>query len=83
MDLMVELFFRGLIVNFFGRNARYLFYKIIGKPKSIEYLTADKTKDNYEALSQHILNVIVGLIVFIGLSFLGAYLVYSEVIGLI
>ena len=77
MDLIFELFVRGLIVNFFGKNSRYLFYKFIGKPKSMEYLTADKTKDNYQVLSQHTSNVIVGLIIFVGLSFLGAYLVYS------
>ena len=77
MDLIVELFFRGLIVDFLGKNSRFLFYKIIGKPKSKEYLTADKTTDNYQMISQHISNVIVGLIIFVGLSFLGAYIVYS------
>lgn len=77
MELIVELFVRRLIVDFFGKNSRYLFYKIIGKSKSMEYLAANKTKDNYQVLSQHLSNTIVGLIIFVGLSFLGAYLVYS------
>ena len=76
MDLIFELFVRRLIVNFFGKNTRFLFYKILGKPKSMEYLTADETTDNYQVISQHLSNAIVGLIICIGLSFLGAYLVF-------
>jgi hypothetical protein len=77
MDLIVELFFRGLIVDLLGKNTRYLFYKIIGKPKSMKYLTSGKKTDHYEMISQHMSNVMVGLIIFIGISILLVYLIYS------
>ncbi|OBX23176.1 hypothetical protein [Bizionia algoritergicola] len=76
MDIIVELFFRGFIVDVLGKNLRFLFYKIIGQPKSMKYLTADKTSDNYQMISQHMSNVIVGLIIFSGISTLIAYLLF-------
>ncbi|SHF03983.1 hypothetical protein SAMN03080594_102411 [Arenibacter palladensis] len=77
MDLIVELFIRRLIVDLLGKNSRFIFYKIIGKPKSMKYLAADRTTDNYQMISQHMSNVLVGMIVFIGLSFCVAYLVFK------
>ena len=77
MNLVFELFLRGLIVDFLGRYTRFLFFKAIGKPKTMEYLTASKSKDNYFLVSQHMSNVIVGLLVFCGLSFGIAYLGFT------
>ncbi len=77
MDLLLELIFRGLIVDFLGRYTRFFFFKAIGKPKTMEYLTAEKTKDNHKVISQHISNVIIGLLVACGLFFGIAYLGFT------
>lgn len=69
--LIVEFLFKKVIVNFFGKKSRYIFYKIIGKPKSMEYLAAKNTINNYQKISQFMSNVIVGFIVFIAILFIG------------
>ena len=78
MNLIIELLFRGLIVDFFGRRTRYIFFKITGNYKSLEYLSGKQRKqDSYAKLEQHMINVLVGLIVFIGVSFLVAYMIFG------
>mgnify|MGYP000566081027 CR=1 FL=1 len=47
MGILLELFFRGLIVNVLGLYTRYYFFKLIAKEKNIDYLLGDKVlKDN-------------------------------------
>lgn len=77
MNLIFELFLRGLIVDFLGRYTRYYFFKAIGKPKTMDYLTAGKSKDHYFIISQHMSNVIIGLLVTCGLFFGIAYLGFT------
>ncbi|EGV43270.1 hypothetical protein BZARG_2121 [Bizionia argentinensis JUB59] len=77
MDLIIEIFFRGLIVDLPGGISRYLFFKIIGKSKSMKHFTTGrKIKDN-KAISQHFPNVIVGLVMLCLISILGAYLFFG------
>lgn len=77
MEILFELVIRGLIADFFGRYTRYYFFKLIGKEKPLAYFSAEKTKDNYKIISQHLSNVVVGTSVFILLSFLTVYVVYT------
>lgn len=77
MDLLIDLFLRRLFLNFFGKHARFLFFKAIGKPKTMAYLTAETSKDDYFFISQHMSNTLVGLLVIIGLSFGIAYIGFT------
>lgn len=74
MEIIIELFFRRLIQHFIGLYSRYLFFKIIGKNKTLDELTTNNKSANY---SQSFYNLIIGLIVFILLSVCIAYIVYS------
>lgn len=79
MDLIIELIFRGLIVNVLGLYSRFYFFKLIGKEKQIDYLLGEKNKNNNtESISQHAFNIIIGLIVFAIISFAIAYLVWGD-----
>jgi len=80
MDIIFELIIKNLIVNFFGLYSRYYFFKLIGNSKDIKYLSGDKTKyDSNDIVQQPIYNVIIGLVVFAGISILIAYLVYGVI----
>lgn len=77
MNLIVELFLRGLIVNFLGERTRFYFFKIFGKEKSLDYLSGTKKKQgDYSRFEQHIINVIVGLTTFCIIFFLLAYMMF-------
>jgi uncharacterized membrane protein len=79
MEILVELFFRGLIVDFFGLYSRFYFFKLIGKKRTLTYLKGEEKKtDSTDTISQHVFNVVIGLITFISLSFFVAYLVWGE-----
>jgi hypothetical protein len=77
LELLVEIIFRGLIVNIIGLYTRYYFFKIIGIEKNMKYLRGEKKNNDYKNFSQNVLNGIVGLIVFCSLSVFMAWLVYS------
>ncbi len=78
MDFLIELIFRGLIVNFLGVSTRYYFFKLIGKPKSIKYLSGEIIKkDSTDLVQQPIFNIVIGLIVFCVISFSIAYMVFN------
>lgn len=78
MGILLELFFRGLIVNVLGLYTRYYFFKLIAKEKNIDYLLGDKVlKDKTDLIFQHIFNVVIGLIMFTAISFAIAYLVWG------
>ena len=73
---ILEIFLGGFIANVLGLYTRYLFFRLIGKRKSIKYLSGE-SKDQISNTSNNFLNTTVGLIVFL-LLFVGiAYLVYS------
>lgn len=73
---ILEIFLGGFIANVLGLYTRYLFFRLIGKRKSIKYLSGE-SKDQISNISNNFLNTTVGLIVFL-LLFVGiAYLVYS------
>jgi hypothetical protein len=63
MDIIIEIFLRGIIANFFGLYTRYYFFKLIGKPKSIKYLQGRESKD-VDTISHHVINVCLGIVVF-------------------
>ncbi|MCX7552108.1 hypothetical protein [Xanthomarina sp. F2636L] len=79
MEIIVELIFRGLIVNVLGVYTRYYFFKLIGQTKSIEYLLGEKNrKDSSDIISQHFFNVFIGLMTFALISVSIAYLVWGN-----
>jgi len=66
---MIELIFEIIIIGFFsnivGVYTRYLFYKLIGKGKTIKYLRGESENENNTSKANHILfNTIVGIVVF-------------------
>lgn len=78
MEIIYELLVEALIVQFFGKRIRYLFFKLIRKPKTINYLEGKPRKmDSSDTVSQHLWNVIVGLMSFTLISIVAAYIVYT------
>lgn len=75
--MIMELFFRAIIVQVIGVYSRYIFYKIIGRKKSIEHLSGADENDGISGTSQAFFNALVGLIVFCSLAVGIAYLVFS------
>jgi hypothetical protein len=79
MDFLVEVIFANLIINFLGLNTRYYFFKLIGQEKERDYLSGEKTNyDSTDKISQHVFNIIIGLIVLALISFTVAYLVFGD-----
>lgn len=79
MEIIVELIFRGLIVNLLGVYTRYYVFKFIGQEKSIDYLLGTKNrKDNSDNMSQNFFNASIGLITFVLISTSIAYLVFRD-----
>ncbi len=76
MEVLFDLIVRGFIIRFFGINTRYLFFKLIGKNIDKESLSGDKTNDNYNNLSQGLINFLVGIISFSFISFIIVYVMY-------
>jgi len=78
MEVIFELIVRGIIVNFFGMNTRYHFFKLIGREKSKAYLSGELEKeDSVNQFSQSLLTMLVGLISFISFSFFAVYILYQ------
>jgi len=74
MELFIEIIFRWLIVRVLGVYSRYLFFKIIGKKKSMNDLSGVGRKIES---SQDFYNALTGLIIFCLLSVGIAYIVFS------
>lgn len=74
MELLIELVFRGLIINFLGINARYFFFRLIGKKINRSDLKS-KGDENQDDWYQDFLNGLAGLLVIcllsMGLAYLG------------
>ncbi len=77
MEFLTEIIFRWLIVNTLGLYSRYVFFKIIGRKKSIKQLTVNENIKN-DNLSQGLYNALIGLIVFCLISITIAYIVFSN-----
>ncbi|NQX85929.1 MAG: hypothetical protein HRT67_08490 [Flavobacteriaceae bacterium] len=74
MELFIEIVFRWLIVRILGIHTRYLFFKLIGKKKSMDYLSGVTGKIESP---QDFYNAVTGLIIFCLLSVGIAYIVFS------
>lgn len=61
MDILFDIFIKRLIIRFFGLYSRYIFYKIIGKGKSLTYLSGENRKE-INNLNQDFFNALVGLV---------------------
>ena len=74
MEILIELFWRKVIVTFLGVNIRYFVLKPFSKSISKEKLKGNNGKSiDY---TQDIFNVLVGLIAFAVISFSLVYLFY-------
>ena len=72
--MMLELVFEIIIINFFanvvGVFARYYFFTLIGKEKTIEYLRGDsKDSDENTNANQILYNAFIGIGLFFIFSF--------------
>ena len=76
MDIIIEIFLRGIIADFLGVYSRYYFFKIIGRPKSIKYLQGRESKD-VDTISHYVINVCLGIVVFALISFSIVYLYFG------
>lgn len=75
MEILLEIIIARFIIRFLGLRTRYLFFKIIGRNKSMENLRGKK-KDFYNSVYNDIWNAIIGFIVFAGFSFGIVYLLF-------
>ena len=70
---LFELFLEGYVANTLGLYSRYYFFRVLGKKKSINYLSG-KGKDKINNTSQIFFNSIIGLVVLalvlLGFSFI-------------
>jgi len=60
MDFFLEIIIGGIVANFFGLYTRYFFFKLIGRKKTIKYLSGE-IKDEQTSASQKFFNVITGM----------------------
>lgn len=61
MDILFDIFIKRLIIRFFGLYSRYIFFRLIGKEKTLEYLSGENKK-GIDNSSQDFLNALVGLV---------------------
>ena len=71
-DILIGSLYFGTI----GLYSRYLFYKIIGKKKSLAYLRGQNMNE-LKADAQRIYNLIVGIVIGSVLLIFVAYLIFS------
>lgn len=70
---LFELFLEGYVANTLGLYSRYYFFRVLGKKKSINYLSG-KGKDKINNTSQIFFNSIIGLVV-LALVLLGFFFI--------
>lgn len=70
MELLFDLFIRRLVIRMFGINARYFFFKMIGKQKTYDELSGVSTKSE---IQQDVINAITGIAVFCSIMACIAY----------
>jgi len=75
MDIILEIIVGRFITRFLGQNVRYFILKIFNR--NIKYEDLSNSKQIYtEGLSQDFYNFIIGLLIFIPISILIAYIFY-------
>jgi hypothetical protein len=74
---LFELFIEGYVANTVGLYSRYYFFWLLGKKKSINYLSG-KGKDKINNASQIFFNSIIGLLV-LALALLGLFSLYFSI----
>lgn len=74
---LFELFLEGYVANTLGLYSRYYFFRVLGKKKSINYLSG-KGKDRINNTSQIFFNSIIGLVV-LALVLLGFFSLYFSI----
>ena len=70
---LFDLFLAGYVANTLGLYSRYYFFRVLGKKKSINYLSG-KGKDKINNTSQIFFNSIIGLVV-LALVLLGFFFI--------
>lgn len=82
MEFIFELLLIEFIRNTIGVRTRYIFYRLLGKPKTIEYLAGkSENLNNSQKSHQLTFNLIIGLITFFSI-FIGM-LKILDMIGLL
>lgn len=76
MDIIIEVIIGGIIARYLGLYTRYFFYKLIGKKKSLEYLSG-KGEEDMNRVSHNMINAIIGCLIFLPLAVGIAYIYYS------
>lgn len=76
MDLIFELIIRRFIIEFLGVNFRYFCFALVGNKKNFSELRGYNSKGDMIRYSQHIYNIITGLILFVIISFSVVYMVF-------
>ncbi|MDD4970294.1 MAG: hypothetical protein PHT07_12790 [Paludibacter sp.] len=69
MNFLIEIIFRRIIARIIGLYTRSLYFKIVGKEKSIKNLTGGN-KDNVNNMGQDASNAFVGILVIMIISLL-------------
>lgn len=77
MEHVFEMLLRGVVVQYLGVYTRYIFFRLIGKKKSVAYLSGNTKSSNLSGGSQDLFNVIVGIGIFFIMAISIAYLVFS------
>jgi uncharacterized paraquat-inducible protein A len=70
MELVFDLFFRRLIINTVGLYSRYVFFRIIGRKKEVNFLSGMNKRSSSGNYSQGFYNSIIGIIMSLILIFL-------------
>jgi hypothetical protein len=73
---LIELLIRSIFVGLVGVSARYIFYKVIGKKKSIDYLLG-KNLSEEESDKQNLYNALVGMIAGFFLILIILYIIFK------
>jgi hypothetical protein len=76
MSFLLEIIIGGFIANTLGLYTRYFFFKIIGRKKTIKYLSGEG-KDDRTNVSQNMANTVIGMIVAVPLGVGIAYIYFS------
>ncbi|GEM_PF-4909163 len=69
LELLLEVIIIGFISNILGKYTRYYFLKIIGRERSVEYLSGNSA-DQSNRVSHGVLNFLVGVGVLFALLFI-------------
>ena len=77
MDELFEIIFARSIIRFIGKKVRFYFFLIIGKPKSYNFISGISKNNSENFMRQDFYNAVVGMVIFIIISIIGAIFIYS------